>query len=159
MLALRFVPETRPESDGPRARAADPLRLLRSDRLLVATLLVLVYTVLYIQAGVTLPLAIKDAGLNAGIYGFVIAINGVVIVIGQPLSLSLLDRWRRRRTLPIGIALVGAGYAATGLCDRPWQSLLWIGCLTAGIVAAIGQRWVLGALERRPRLDVEAQGA
>jgi MFS family permease len=80
----------------------------------VATLLVLGYAVLYIQAGVTLPLAIKDAGLSAGIYGFVIAINGVVIVIGQPLSLTLLERWPRSRTLPIGIALAGAGLAATG---------------------------------------------
>jgi len=222
MVALRFVPETRPESDGPQARAADPLRLLRSDRLLlVATLLILVYAVLYIQAGVTLPLAIKDAGLSAGIYGFVIAINGVVIVIGQPLSLSLLERWPRRRTLPIGIALVGAGFAATGLCHRPWQfgltvvvwsigeiatagsfqaliaalapehmrgryagavglawgasgmlgpllgasayslspAMLWIGCLIAGVVAALGQRWLLGALEHRPRSDVEAQRA
>jgi MFS family permease len=214
MLALKFVPETRPESEGPRARVADPLRLLRTDRLLlVATLLVLVYAVLYIQVGVTLPLAISDAGLSAGTYGFVIAINGVVIVIGQPLSLSLLDRWERRRTLPVGIALVGVGFAATGLCHRPWQfgltvvlwsvgeiatagsfqalvaalapehmrgryagavglawgtsgmlgpllgagtyslspGLLWFGCLVAGLLAAFGQSWLLGALERQPR--------
>jgi MFS family permease len=139
MVALRFVPETRPESDGPRARAADPLRLLRSDRLLlVATLLVLGYAVLYIQAGVTLPLAIKDAGLSAGIYGFVIAINGVVIVIGQPLSLTLLERWPRSRTLPIGIALVGAGLAATGLCDRPWQFRLTVVVWSIGEIATAG---------------------
>jgi MFS family permease len=220
MVALRFVGETRPESDGPRARAADPLWLLRSDRLLlVATVLVLVYAVAYAQAGVTLPLAIKDAGLSAGSYGFAIAINGVVIVIGQPLSLSLLERWPRRRTLPIGIALVGAGFATTGLYDWSWQfgltvvvwsigeiatagsfqalvaapapehmrgrcavglacgacgmlghllgasayslspAMLWLGCLIAGVLSAFGQRWLLSALENRPRSNVEAQRA
>jgi MFS family permease len=117
--------------------------------------------------------------------------------------------------------MVGAGFAATSLCDRPWQfgltvvvwsvgeiatagsfqalvaalapertrgryagavglawgtsgmlgpllgastyslspDLLWTGCLVAETVAAIGQWWLLGALEQRPRLDVETQRA
>jgi MFS family permease len=212
LLALRFIPETRPHSDAPRARLGDPILLLRSDRLLLAaSLIVLIYAILYVQVTVTLPLAITAVGLAPGVFGYVIAINGIVIVIGQPLTLNLLDRWPRRISLPIGIGLVGVGVAATGLCRTPWQfaltvvvwsvgeiatagsfqamiaalapehmrgryagaaglawgtagmlgpllgaggyalspGVLWLGCLTAGITAAIGQFWLVAAIERR----------
>lgn len=212
LLALRFVPETRPHSDERPARLLDPVRLFRTDRLLLAaTLLVLVYAVLYLQVTIAVPLAVRHAGLSPSIYGYVVAINGVLIVIGQPLSLRLLDRLPRRWTLPSGLAVVGIGLGATGLCTRPWQfaltvivwtvgeiatagafqaliaslapahmrgryagalglawgasgllapmlgaggfaaspTALWSGCVAAGLLSAVGQYWLLGALERR----------
>ncbi|MDQ1751064.1 MAG: hypothetical protein QOE71_2120 [Pseudonocardiales bacterium] len=139
LLALRFVPETRPESSAAPARLADPLRLLRTDRLLLAaTVLVLGYAVLYGQVNVALPLAIVHAGLTASTYGYVIAVNGVLIVIGQPLTLRLLTRWPRRLSLPIGMALVGIGVAATGLCHRPWQFALTVAVWTIGEIGTAG---------------------
>lgn len=214
LLMLRFVPETRPTAtpEHEPARLADPLRLLRRDRLLAgATAIVLVYAVLYGQVGVALPLAITHSGLDASVYGFVVALNGVLIVVGQPLTLRFFERRSRRITLPAGLALVGVGIAATGLCARPWQfaltvivwtageiatagsfqalvaalapdhmrgryagalgvawgasgllgplfgaggyalspAALWLTCLGAGIVAAAGQFWLLGAVDRR----------
>lgn len=139
LLALRFVPETRPVSDEPPARLLDPIRLFRTDRLLlVATSLVLVYAVLYVQVSVTLPLAITHAGLHASVYGYVIAINGVLIVIGQPITLGLLARWPRRYSLPAGMALVGAGLAATGLCTQTWQFAVTVVVWTVGEIATAG---------------------
>jgi len=212
MLALRFVPETRPHSDERPARLLDPVRLFRTDRLLLAaTVIVLVYATLYLQVAVSLPLAVRHAGLSASVYGYVVAINGILIVVGQPLTLKLLDRLPRRATLPPGLAVVGLGLAATGLCHQPWQFALtvvvwtigeiatagsfqaliaslapphmrgryagalglawgasgllgpligastfaaspaavWLGCLVIGLVAAAGQYWLLGALDRR----------
>ncbi|PZS19764.1 MAG: MFS transporter [Pseudonocardiales bacterium] len=215
LLALSFVPETKPVTDHAPARLGDPVRLLRTDRLLlVATMLVLVYAVLYLQVNVTLPLAITHAGLHPSVYGYVIAINGVLIVIGQPLTLGWLGRVPRRVTLPAGMALVGVGVAATGLCHRPWQfaltvvvwtigeigtagsfqaliaslapahmrgryagalglawgasgllgpllgatgfalstTVLWWACLVTGLLAAAGQFWLLGEIDRRRAL-------
>lgn len=212
MLALRFVPETRPQTQHEAARPLDPLRLLRADRLAAtATLLVLVYAVLYSQVNLTLPLAVKDAGLSPSVYGYAIAINGILIVVGQPLSLAWMERTSRRVTLPIGMGLVGGGVALTGLCNSSWQfagtvvvwttgeimtagsfqaivaalapehmrgrysgavglawggaglvapllstsvyalspGVLWAGCLLAGLVAGLGQRWILGRLDSR----------
>lgn len=212
VLALRFVPETRPQTHHEPARIGDPLRLLARDRLLLAaTAIVLVYAVLYGQVSLALPLAVTHAGLSASVYGYVIAINGVLIVIGQPLTLRFFAERSRRVTLPAGLALVGVGIAATGLCDKPWQfaltvvvwtvgeiatagsfqaliaslapehmrgryagalglawgasglagpllgsagyayspALLWTACLTAGVVSAAGQFWLLGAIARR----------
>jgi MFS family permease len=219
LLALSFVPETRPVSDQAPARLGDPLRLLRTDRLLLlATVIVLVYAVLYLQVYVTLPVAITHAGLHSSIYGYVIAINGVLIVVGQPLTVRRLVRLPRRATLPASIALVGVGVAGTGPCHQPWEfavsvavwtvgeigtagsfqalitalapahlrgryagalglawgasglispllgasaysvspTLLWLGCLAAGLLAGAGQFWLLGQVDRRTASDVEA---
>src|SRR5579859_2023292 len=139
LLALRFVPETLPESDEPPARLLDPLRLLRRDRLLlVATVLVLVYAVLYLQVNITLPLAITHAGLHASTCGYVISINGILIVIGQPIAVVLLAHTPRRISLPIGLALVGGGIAATGLCTTTWQFALTVAVWTVGEIATAG---------------------
>ncbi len=139
LLALRFVPETRPQSSEPAARLIDPLRVLRADRLLLAaTVLILCYAVLYAQVNVVLPLAIVHAGLGASTYGYVISINGVLIVIGQPLTVGWLSRWPRRRSLPGGMALVGLGVAATGLCHASWQFAITVVIWTVGEIATAG---------------------
>lgn len=138
-LALAFVPETLPDSDERPARLLDPVRLFRTDRLLLAaTGLVLMYALLYQQVSITVPLAITHAGLHSSIYGYVIAVNGILIVVGQPLSLQLLASWPRRVTLPAGVALVGAGLATTGLCHRPWQFALSVALWTIGEIATAG---------------------
>jgi MFS family permease len=138
MLALAFVGETRPHSSEPPARLADPIRLFRTDRLLLtATLLVLVYAVLYGQVNVVLPLAIVHAGLSPSVYGYVIAVNGILIVFGQPLTLRLIARGRRW-ALPGGMALVGLGMAATGLCHRPWQFAVTVVIWTIGEIGTAG---------------------
>lgn len=139
LLALRYVPETKPHSDEPPARMLDPLRLFRRDRLLlVASLIVLVYAVLYIEVNVVLPLAITRADLPAAFYGYVIAINGVLIVVGQPLTLRLLRGWPHRIVLPSSIALVGLGVAATGLCRNRWQFALTVVVWTVGEIGTAG---------------------
>lgn len=139
MIALRFVPETRPVTEHAPARLGDPLRLLRTDRLLlIATVLVLVYAVLYTQVNVVLPLAITHAGLSASVYGYVIAINGVLIVVGQPLTLSWLARLPRRTSLPAGMMLVGVGVAATTFCRAPWQFAITVVVWTVGEIATAG---------------------
>jgi MFS family permease len=139
MIALRFLPETKPQGDHAPARFGDPLRLLRADRLLfIATLLVLVYAVLFGQVYVLLPLAVTHTGLAASAFGYVIALNGVLIVIGQPLTLSRLARIPRRHTLPAGIALVGLGVAATGVCHSAWQFALTVLVWTVGEILTAG---------------------
>ncbi|MEO6887242.1 MAG: MFS transporter [Jatrophihabitantaceae bacterium] len=139
LLALRFVPETKPHSDQAPARLLDPVRLFRTDRLLlIATVLVLGYAMLYVQVNVTLPLAITHAGLHASVYGYVIAINGVLIVIVAPLTLRWIGRTARRITLPGGMALVGIGVASTGLCHRPWQFAISVVIWSIGEVGTAG---------------------
>jgi MFS family permease len=160
LLALRFVPETRPHSEERRARLLDPVRLFRTDRLLLAaTLIVLCYAVLYGQVSIGLPLAIRHAGLAPSVYGYVVAINGVLIVVGQPLTLRLLDRLPRRWTLPPGLALVGIGLAATGLCSTPWEFALTVVVWTVGEIATAGSFQALIASMAPPHMRGRYAGA
>jgi MFS family permease len=139
LLTLRFVPETRPDRGESPVRLLDPLRLLLVDRLLLAaTVIVLVYACLYLQVNITLPLAIRAAGLSASVYGYVIAINGVLIVVGQPLTIRTLERWPRRLTLPASIALVGVGVASTGLARSPWAFAVTVAIWTIGEIGTAG---------------------
>jgi MFS family permease len=113
--------------------------LFRTDRLLLAaTVIVLIYSVLYIQVNVVLPLSITHEGLSASLYGYVIAVNGVLIVIGQPLTLRLLTRWPQRIVLPCSIALVGLGVAATGLSHSAWQFGATVVVWTVGEIGTAG---------------------
>jgi MFS family permease len=160
MIALRFVPETRPDSDEAPARLADPVRLLARDRLLLAaTLLTLAYAVLYIQVNVVLPLAITHAGLSASTYGYVIAINGVLIVLGQPFTIAWLARVPRIRTLPAGIALVTLGVAATSLCTAPEEFVLTVVVWTVGEILTAGSFPALVAALSPPDMRGRYAGA
>jgi MFS family permease len=139
MLSLRFVPETKPDGDHEVARLGDSFRLLAADRLLAAaTVLMLVYAILYLQVNIALPLAVRAAGLSASVYGYAIAINGVLIVVGQPLTLRWLQATSRQVTLPVGMTLVGLGLASTGLCTRPWQFGASVVLWTVGEIATAG---------------------
>jgi MFS family permease len=141
VLALRFIPETRPQASAeqPRARLADPLRLLGSDRLLLGcALVVLVYAILYSQVTVVLPLAIRHAGLSASVFGYVVAVNGIAIIVLQPFAIGWLERVPRRLTLPGGVALVGVGLATTVLCHTAWQFAASVLLWTLGEIAVSG---------------------
>jgi MFS family permease len=98
----------------------------------------LVYAVLYGQVTVVLPLAITHSGLSASVFGYVVAINGVLIVIVQPLAIGWLERTPRRLTLPAGLALVGIGLAATTYCNAPWQFAVSVVVWTVGEIAVSG---------------------
>src|SRR3954447_1573760 len=162
LLALRFVPESRPDSraGAARPRLADPMRLLRTDRLLLAaTALVLVYAVLYGQATVLLPLSIRSAGLSAAVFGYVIAVNGVLIVVLQPLLLGWLARTDRRRSLPGGLVLVGCGLAVTPYCDGPWQFAGTVVVWTLGEILVAGSYQAIVAALAPPHLRGRYAGA
>jgi MFS family permease len=81
------------------------------DRLLIALVVVfVVYSALYLQAFSTLPLAMAADGLGTGTYGAVIALNGLVIVVVQPLAARALGAFDRGRMLGVAMLLVGLGF-------------------------------------------------
>lgn len=111
---------------------------MRDRLLLAAVLLVLVYATLYTQVYVALPLAIRDAGLGTGVYGLVMAVNGVVIVLVQPLALPLLARFASGLLLPVSMLFLGGGIALTGLCHSSWTFGLSVVVRTIGEIGQSG---------------------
>ncbi|MGI8334124.1 MFS transporter [Actinomadura scrupuli] len=114
LLVWRAVPETRaarPPGGDP-GGFGDVLR----DRVMVAfAALALVYHFVYLQAFTTLPLAIKVDGLPPAAYGTAMALNGIVIIVVQPLVGARLGRLDHSRVLAAGTLVVGLGFGLTAL--------------------------------------------
>ncbi|WP_037063614.1 MFS transporter [Pseudonocardia acaciae] len=103
------VPETRPAASGASRRALLPVVL--HDRLLITTALIFVaYFSLFFQAFSTLPLAMTADGLPSAMYGTILAVNGVVILIAQPLAVRLLAGRDKYVVLGASMLLVGLGF-------------------------------------------------
>ncbi|RFU36819.1 MFS transporter [Actinomadura logoneensis] len=150
LLVWRAVPETRP------ARTADPdggpaprggfLDVLR-DRVMVGyTFAATVYVFVLMQSMSTMPLAMREHGLGAGTYGWVIALNGVVIIAVQPLVNAWLTRRDHSLVLAAGMAIVGVGIGSTALASTPWQYAATVVFWTFGeiLVASVLQAVVAG---------------
>ena len=141
VLVLRGVPETRPIAP---ASGSGRLREVLSDRLMLALVIsVVASSVVYLQAFSTLPLVFASDDLGPGSYGLALALNGVMIVLVQPLLLGLLDRRSRAPLLMTAMLLQGAGFGLTAFADGLPGHLLAIGVWTLGEILQAGQ---LGAL-------------
>lgn len=134
-LVWRAIPEVRPTGDREEGGFRDVLR----DRLMVGCVLVnLVYMFVYLQAYTTLPLAMAGHGLPTGAYGVAMSVNGLLIVLFQPLTLGRLTRYDPSRVLATGFAVIGAGFALTGLVSSAAGYTAAVALWTAGEVVAAG---------------------
>ncbi len=93
---------------------ADVLR----DRVMAGFMLVVLgQMVVYQQGFTTLPIAMHTAGLPPSGYGLVMALNGAVIVVVQPLAGAWLGRREQGLVIVAGNVLLGAGFAVTCLAS------------------------------------------
>jgi len=141
LIVLRMVPETRPDRHGTEPGSLpDVLR----DRLMLALVVsVVLESVAYLQAFYTLPLAIVHDGLGTRGYGEVIALNGVLIVLLQPLLLGALGRRGRGPLLLVANVTVGVGFVLTTFANTVPMHVLAVTVWTVGEILGAGQ---LGAL-------------
>jgi MFS family permease len=118
VLVWRAVPETRARRAGHEPGGfGDVLR----DRVAVASVLIVFgYAFVYLQAYSTLPLAMRHAGLPPQAYGLAMAVNGIAIVIVQPLTVARLTRHDPSRVLAAGMGVVGLGFGLTALAGSTW---------------------------------------
>jgi MFS family permease len=91
-------------------------------------------TIVFQQWLVTLPIAMRGDGISAATYGFVIGINGLLIVLLQPAALRFFAGYQRSRVLALAAGLVGLGFGATAFAK------------TAPAYAACIAVWTLGEI-------------
>jgi MFS family permease len=107
------VPETHPERHVT-DRARPDVRVPLADRsfmiFVVAQLLVMIVGS---QGNSTLPIDLRDHGIRPSTYGWLLTINGVMIVLLQPTAVSLVQRFDRGRVLGLGALLQGVGFGLT----------------------------------------------
>ncbi|MFF5079577.1 MDR family MFS transporter [Actinoplanes sp. NPDC000266] len=131
---LLFVKETRPARPDVRRQASPGgLGTVLRDRIFVGYLLVsLGGVVVMMQHMSTLPIAMTSDGLSAATYGAVIAVNGVLIVLGQLFIPKLIGGHDNARVLAVASLIIGVGFGLTAFADAAWFFALTVVIWTLG---------------------------
>jgi MFS family permease len=135
-FVLFGVPETRPpprlaaalaRTTGPRRTLDLPLHDAAFVKFVLIQMLLLLA---FVQVLVTLPLDMRAHGLGIGQIGWLLGLNGVFIVIGQPIALRALRRFGHVQWLVAGAVLTALGlgtnaFAGDGLLVYVLAAALW----------------------------------
>ncbi|MFF0246613.1 MDR family MFS transporter [Streptosporangium sandarakinum] len=120
------------------------LAALLGDRLMIVYCLIsLLYNMAYSQVFTTLPVAMSGSGFSTVDYGLVIAVNGVLIVVLQPLTGDWVGRRDPGTVFAAGLIVISAGFALTAfvssIAGYAVGVVVWtLGeILTAGLPGAI----------------------
>ena len=142
VITLIFLTETRPARvAGSRSAPADQggLRTVFRDRIFVVFLVLNLFAVIVMfQHQSTLPIAMTADGLSPATYGWVIAVNGVLIVSGQLFVPRLIDGRNRSRVLSLATLVVGLGFGLVAFAGN------------AGFYALTVIIWTLGEMLQSP---------
>ncbi|RVX41011.1 putative MFS family arabinose efflux permease [Nonomuraea polychroma] len=117
LIVWRRIPETRPPTPKQTRRALLPV-LLRDRPMIAMVLLYVAYFTLFLQTFATLPLVMTADGHGPATYGAVLALNGILIVVGQPLAVRLLAGRDPSAVLAVSMLMVGAGAGLTALVEN-----------------------------------------
>ncbi|GAB3797363.1 MFS transporter [Micromonospora zhanjiangensis] len=133
------VPETRSERP---VRAAGPavglpgrggLRVVLTDRVFLGFVVLNLFSALvFLQHASMLPIAMAQDGLSPSSYGTVIALNGVLIVVGQLFVPRLIRDRSRSHVLALAAAVMGVGFALTAFAGTAWLYALTVLIWTVG---------------------------
>jgi MFS family permease len=136
VLVWRAVPETRPRE----RHAGGGFGVVLRDRVMVGfTLVMLGHALLYLQTTTMLPVAMTGVvKLSPQEFGLAMALNGVLIVLVQPLVSGWLGRRDPARTLALGLAVMGAGFAMTAFVTSTLGLAATIAVWTAGEIVLAG---------------------
>ncbi len=142
-IGLLFLRETRPvrPAPSPRDRAAGDagLRTVLRDRAFLTFIGLNLFAVLVMfQHQSTLPIAMTADGLSPATYGWVIALNGFLIVAGQMFVPRLIGGFPRARVLALATLVVGVGFGLVTFAG------------TAGFYGLTVVIWTLGEMLQSP---------
>lgn len=152
---LRETRPRRPEGAPPRDLAA-PYR----DRAFLGFVAVqLAVALVFQQAFVTLPVDLGAHGVSPERYGMLIAVNGAIIVLLQPVAIALVGRARRTTVLAAGALLTGIGFGVNALVATTGGYLVGIALWTLGEMAFAPVTPTIIAELSPPELRGSYQGA
>lgn len=117
----------------PPVRRFDAFRDILGNRpFLVFCLSLFLIGIVFHQAMSTFPLYLDDLGISGRDYGWIIALNGVMITCLQLPLTAMLTRFHRAGVIAIGAALTGVGFGLIGMAAAPWQFAMTVVVWTLG---------------------------
>ncbi|MFF5053550.1 MDR family MFS transporter [Micromonospora sp. NPDC000663] len=118
------VPETRDAGPAVSVTAQAPrgaLRTILSDRVYLGFVALNLFAALvFLQHISMLPIAMGDDGLSPATYGSVIALNGILIVVGQLFVPRLIRGRSRSHVLALAAVVMGVGFGLTAFAGTAW---------------------------------------
>lgn len=136
-VVLRKVPETRPaESAGDREPVLGGLAAVGRDGVFVVFLgLHVLYASTLLQFFAAAPIDMQAHGVGPAGFGRVMAVNGIVIALLQPVAPRLTARLDPARVLAAAAVLTGAGYGLFAVFHTPLLYAVAVVVLTLGEIA------------------------
>lgn len=123
MVALLLLPRTvdaaAGDEDRPRSESARGglLPVITDGRFLIFMVAIFGFSLIYVQYLATLPLAVRGNGMSNGVYAALVAVNSLVVVTCELLVTKVVQRWRARFTVVLGLLLTAVGIS---LYAAPW---------------------------------------
>lgn len=154
--AWRALPESRPvHRDAAGGGLAQQLAALRDPRLLLFLCAFAPLPLLLLQTVSVLPVLIRDDGLGAAAFGWILSFNGLLIVLLQPWLIARFEALPRTLVLTVGALCLGCGFAAHAIADTTTEHVLALMLWTLGEIATVpmaaGMVAELAPLEQRGR--------
>jgi MFS family permease len=106
--------------------------ILRDSNFLLFSLSCLLTNIVFMQAFVTLPLALREKGFSELEFGRMICVNGLLIVLLQLPLTPLLNRLPQLHAMVYGQLLLAAGFGLTGFSQSAPQIIATIILWTLG---------------------------
>ncbi len=134
LLIVMNVEEPDRPASPPEASRFDSVRRVLVDRLFLAILGITTLTAMvYAQTQTTLSVFVVDRGLSPSDFGTAIALNGVVIVLLQPLAIGWVSRWSPGVAMAVGETVLAVGVGLTALAST------WLGFAATVVVWTLGE--------------------
>ncbi len=109
------------------------LRQVFADRVFLGLLVLnLLIALVFMQHLSTLPIAMGQDGLSPATYGSVIAVNGVLIVVGQLFVPRLIRGRGRSPVLALSAVITGVGFGLTAFAGTAWLYAMTVVIWTLG---------------------------
>lgn len=163
-IVWRALPETRPTG-----RKRPGIRLdapWREPSFIGLFLLTLVGQIVYLQAMTTLPIDMIAHGLSTVQYGYLASLNGVMVVVLQPLLAGIYGKWSPAVLLTSSTLLTAIGFGMNfwadsvslyGLAVATWTMGELLGAGVAqGLVARIAPPELRGSFQGTLQMSVGA---
>lgn len=143
IISLIFLAETRPARAGhpaaSPARGGPGLGTVFRDKVFLGFLTLNFFVVLVIMQHMsTLPIAMSADGLGPATFGWVIAVNGLMIVAGQLFVPKLIGGHNRSRVLALATMIIGVGFGLNAFAG------------TAALYVLSVVIWTLGEMLQSP---------
>jgi MFS family permease len=164
LIVLRLVPETRPAhaaaSHAPRKNFVDGfLAPYRDGPFAVFVLLSVLSLLVFMQHIAALPIEMAGRGVSRAWLGFVLGLNGIVIVLVQPFLAPVLGRFNRSRVLSLGAAFMGLGFGLNAIAKGPALFAVGVVVWTVGEIFLLPTANAVVADVALPALRGRYQGA